>query len=215
MLATVTLDSLDYRPDTNDASPHLSVTAGPVVEVKADGAKISKKNAFKEEVPIFEEHTVDRDLLVEGQRNLRDYFQSQGYFDAKTTFQEGRVVNGKQEIDYQIEPGMRHRLMAVLIDGNHFFSKQVIRERMLTVPKSFEIRRGRYSDAFLRRDEATITDLYRANGFRDVKVSGRAVDDYQDRKGDIGSVPQYRRGCAMVGGQADHHGPGEVGFVRR
>ena len=104
MLATVTLDSLEYHPDTNVASPHLSISAGPVVEVKATGAKISKKR-MKEEVPIFEEHTVDRDLLVEGQRNLRDYFQSQGYFDAKATFQESRVVNGKQEIDYQIEPG--------------------------------------------------------------------------------------------------------------
>ena len=60
---------------------------------------------MKEEVPIYEERAVDRDLLVEGQRNLRDYFQSQGYFDAKATFQEGRMVNGKQEIDYQIELG--------------------------------------------------------------------------------------------------------------
>ena len=35
LLATVTLDSLQYHPDTNTASPHLSVSAGPVVEVKA------------------------------------------------------------------------------------------------------------------------------------------------------------------------------------
>src|ERR1022692_4135633 len=31
---------------------------------------------------VFEEHTVDESLLLEGERNLRDYFQSQGYFDA-------------------------------------------------------------------------------------------------------------------------------------
>ena len=125
LLATVSLDSLEYDPATNSASPHLSVTAGPVVEVKAIGAKISKKR-IQEEVPIYEEHSVDRDLLMEGQRNLRDYFQSQGYFEAKVTFQEGQVVNGRQEIDYEIELGVRHRLMAVVINGNHFFNTHAI-----------------------------------------------------------------------------------------
>ena len=51
LLATVTLDSLEYSPGANTVSPHLSVTAGPVVEVKAAGAKISIKR-IREEVPI-------------------------------------------------------------------------------------------------------------------------------------------------------------------
>lgn len=200
LLASVTLDSLDYHSGTNNASPHLSVTAGPIVEVKASGAKISKKR-IKDQVPIYEEHTVDRDLLIEGQHNLRDYFQSQGYFDAKATFQEGRIVEGKQEIDYTIEPGMRHRLMAVLMSGNHYFRTRVIRERMLTTPKSFEIRRGRYSDALLRRDQDTITDLYRSNGFRDVKVTGRAVDDYEGRQGDIAVFVNIDEGAQWLVGK--------------
>ena len=184
LLAAVTLESLQYHPDTNTASPHLSVTAGPVVEVKAAGTKVSRRR-IKEEVPIYEERAVDRDLLVEGQRNLRDYFQSKGYFDAKATFQEGRIVNAKQEIDYRIELGIRHRLMAVVIGGNRFFNTHAIRERLLMQPKSFEMRRGRYSDAYLRRDQEAIAELYRSNGFRDVKVTGRAVDDYEGREGDI------------------------------
>ncbi len=159
--------------------------AGPVVEVNTEGAKISKKRV-QEEVPIYEEHSVDRDLLVEGQHNLREYFQSQGYFEAEVNFQEGRVVNGKQEIDYQVNLGLRHRLMAVDISGNHYFNTPTLRQRMLMQPKSFELRRGRYSDAYLRRDEEALTDLYKSNGFRDVKVNGRAVDDYKNRKGDIG-----------------------------
>ena len=184
LLATVSLDSLSYNDDTNNVSPHLSISAGPVVELKATGAKISKKRV-QEEVPIYEEHSVDRDLLVEGERNLRDYFQSQGYFEAQATFREGRIENDRQEIDYTINLGVRHRLMAVDITGNRFFSKQTLRERMLMQPKSFELRRGRYSDAYLRRDQDAITELYRSNGFRDAKVVGRAVDDYKGRRGDI------------------------------
>jgi outer membrane protein insertion porin family len=184
LLATVNLDSLDFDAATNTASPHLSVIAGPTVDLSAEGAKISKKR-LHEEVPIYEEHSVDRDLLVEGQRNLRDYFQSQGYFDAKVTFDEQRVVNARQEIDYDIELGERHRLTAVEITGNKFFATRALRERMLMLPRSFEMRRGRYSDAYLRRDQDAIAELYRSNGFRDVKVTGRAVDDYKGKLGDI------------------------------
>jgi outer membrane protein assembly complex protein YaeT len=184
LLATVTLDSLDYDASTNGASPHLSISAGAIVAVTATGAKVSKKR-IQEDVPIYEEHSVDRDLLVEGERNLRDYFQSQGYFEAKVTFDEGQVMNGKQAIQFQIDLGARHRLMAIEISGNHFFTTAVLRERMLMLPKSFEMRRGRYSDAYLRRDQEAITALYRTNGFRDVKVSGRAVDDYKGKPGDI------------------------------
>ena len=184
LLATVMLDSIEYNAANNSASPHLSVSVGPIVEVKAEGAKISNRR-LREEVPIYEEHSVDHDLLVEGQNNLRDYFQAKGYFDSKTTFQEGRIVNGRQEIDFVIELGMRHRLAAIFITGNHFFDTHQLRERMLIAPKSFENRRGRYSDAYLRRDQQTLSDLYRSNGFRDVRVNGRAVDDYEGRAGDI------------------------------
>jgi outer membrane protein insertion porin family len=200
LLATVTLESLEYDAETNSASPHLSVTAGPVVEVNATGAKISKKR-IQEEVPIYEEHSVDRDLLVEGQRNLRDYLQSQGYFDARATFQEGRIVDGKQEIVYQITLGLRHRLMAVVISGNRYFGNRAIRERMLIQPKSFEIRRGQYSDAYLRRDQDAISELYRSNGFRDVKIAARAVDDYEGRKGDIAVFVNIDEGAQWLVGK--------------
>ena len=197
LLATVTLDSMDYDKATNRSSPHLTVAAGPTVELNATGAKISKKRV-REEVPIYEEHSVDRDLLTEGQRNLRDYFQAQGYFDAQVKFQEGQVVSGKQEIDFEIEPGPRHRLMAVEISGNHFFSAKVLRERMLIVPKSFEIRRGRYSDAYLRRDQETISELYHGSGFRDVVVTGHAEDDYNGRKGDIAVFIKIEEGSEWL-----------------
>ncbi len=34
-------------------------------------------------IPVFEEGSVDEDLLMEGNRNLRDYYQRKGYFSAK------------------------------------------------------------------------------------------------------------------------------------
>lgn len=209
LLATVTLDSVEYDEASNSASPHLSVVAGPVVAVAATGAKISKRR-LKEEIPIYEERSVDRDLLVEGQRNLRDYFQSQGYFEVQVSFNEGRVVNGREEIDYSIVPGPRHRLVTIQITGNHFFSHTAIRERMLLQPKSFEQHRGRYSEAYVRRDQQSITDLYRSNGFRDIKVAARAVDDYKGRKGDIAVFIDIDEGVQWLVSKLAISGPSKL-----
>jgi len=183
LLATVTLDNFEPDPDGKSAVPHITVKPGPVVEITAEGTKTSRK-VLKQNVPVFEEHTVDADLLAEGAANLRDYFQSKGYFDAEVQFRQQQVQDGKTEIVYAVTPGIRHRFAFLKIAGNHYFDAKTIRERMFLVPTSFEYRQGRYSEALRRRDEQTISDLYRSNGFRDVKVSSEVHDDYNGHKGD-------------------------------
>ena len=178
--ATVTLESLDE----NNVTPRIVVNPGPIVAVKAQGAKLGQKT-LKQQVPVFEEHTVDADLLTEGANNLRDYFQAEGYFEAEVDFEQQAERGGKTEIDYLITLGARHRLVHLGIDGNKYFNEKTIRERMFLIPSSFEFRRGRYSEASRRRDENTIADLYRSNGFRDVKIQSRTQDDYNGKTGDF------------------------------
>jgi outer membrane protein assembly complex protein YaeT len=207
LLATVTLERIDPGPDLRTATPAIAVKPGPVVEIKAEGVKTSRK-VLKQNIPVFEEHTVDADLLAEGAVNLRDYFQSRGYFDVDVTFKQQRGGDGKTEIDYEVTPGIRHRFVYVDIAGNRYFSSRTIRERMFLVPSSFELRQGRYSEALRRRDEETIANLYRSNGFRDVKVTSEVKDDYKGKKGDeavfftIAEGPQYTVAHLFVNGAA-------------
>ena len=49
-----------------------------------EGANISSER-LKRIIPIFEEGSVDEDLLNEGNRRLRDYYQQLGYFDVKVS----------------------------------------------------------------------------------------------------------------------------------
>jgi outer membrane protein insertion porin family len=209
LLATVTLDSLapqeDGKKGVRRATPHITVDPGAVVDVEVQGAKVGRR-ALKRNVPVFEEHTVDTDLLTEGSNNLRDYFQTRGYFDAAVEYREQSVRNGKTEVDYIVTPGIHHRFVYLRIDGNKYFDARTIRERMFLIPKSFEYRNGRYSDALRRRDEQTTEALYRSNGFRDVKVTSRSEDDYRGKKGDeavfftIEEGAQYRVATLQITG---------------
>ncbi|MFB3829103.1 MAG: POTRA domain-containing protein [Bryobacteraceae bacterium] len=183
--AKVSLQSLDYDEDTNRVRPAIEVDAGPRIQVNTVGAGVSK-GRLRQLVPIYEEHTVDHDLLVEGSRNLRDWFQSRGYFDAEVEPKQQRVINDKAEIDFLINTGRRHKLEHLEIKGNKYFTTDAIRERMFLQPASLlQFRHGRYSEALLQRDQDSIANLYKSNGFRDVSVNARVVDNYRGKSGGI------------------------------
>jgi outer membrane protein insertion porin family len=195
--AKVTLDSMQYERESNRAIATLRIDAGPRIQVNTIGMDISQRK-LRRYIPVFEEHAVDRDLLVEGQRNLRNYLQSEGYFGSQVEFKEQRVTNDRASIDYLIATGKRHRLVHIQISGNRYFTTEAIRERMYLQTANFlQFRHGRYSEALLRQDEDAIVNLYQSNGFRDAKVTHRVEDDYKGKTGDlavfidIAEGPQY------------------------
>jgi outer membrane protein assembly complex protein YaeT len=192
--ARVSLESMKYDPDTNIALPTLHIEAGPRIQVNTIGANISK-GKLQRYIPIFEEHAVDDDLLTEGQRNLRDYLQSQGYFEAQVEFKPQRVVNDQATIDYIVNPGLRHKLVAIEISGNKYFGSEAIRERMyLRVASLLQFPHGRYSEGLLRRDHDSIVNLYQSNGFREVKVTSRTQEDYRGKPGQLAVFLQIQEG---------------------
>ncbi len=213
LLATVQLESMDYDPETLRVTPDLRIDPGPIVDIKPVGAKVSNKT-MQQNVPVYEEHAVDRDLLVEGQRNLRDAFQAQGYFESDVEFKQQRLQNGREEIDYLINLGRRHRFVSLEIRGNHYFGTETIRERMLLVPRSWQMRHGRYSEALRRRDEEAIADLYTENGFRDVQVTSKVLDDYQGRVGDIAVFVMIQEGPQWFVSKLDVAGVGQLDASR-
>jgi len=181
----VTLDRLEYHDQTNAVTPTLLIDSGPIIQVRTVGAPVSR-GRLRQLIPIYEERTVDRSLLLEGARNLVDYFQSQGYFEAAADFTEESETAGVQVIDYTIARNARHKLVHIELAGNRFFTAETVRERLATRTAGFlHLRYGRYSQKLRDRDRDSIADLYRTNGFRDVMVTATAVDDYQGRRDQI------------------------------
>jgi len=186
LMAKVALEKLVYLPETNRLQPHLRIEEGPRIRIRAEGARL-RLGKLRQLVPVFQERTVDRDLLTEGSRNIAQYFQAQGYFDTTVDFSSSAVeANGEQTILYSVERGPRYRLTGLDIKGNEYFDTKTIRERMSITPATLlRYRNGRYSEDLLRKDVDSIQYLYRANGFRDVKVETRVERNPQSKEEEV------------------------------
>ncbi len=181
-----------YDPAKNAIPLELEVTEGPQVRVEVSGAKLSKGN-LKRLIPIYQEGAVDADLLEEGKRNLREWLERDGYFDAEVDYttktrevqgKERRIQGTEEVITYTIERGDRHKLIGIEISGNHYFGSELLRSRLQIFGGAFASR-GRFSRRLVDSDAESMQNLYQANGFLDAKVTGQVEDNYKGKEGDL------------------------------
>jgi outer membrane protein insertion porin family len=182
--AQVVLTERVYHPENNSLDYTFDITPGPVNDVRVEGAKL-RRGRMKKLVPVFEENAVDEDLLNEGRRNLADYLQTKGYFDVKVTVNQKQVAPEKREVIFHVEKGERHKFQDLAINGNIYFRREDIRERMQMQPAGGWLTRGLFSQAILARDITAIENLYRSNGFLQVKVTPEVTDDCRGQTGHI------------------------------
>ena len=183
--AQVAIVDRPYHPDSNTLDYVFQITRGPTVDIRVEGASISK-GRLKKFVPVYQEHAVDDDLLNEGRRNIRDYLQTQGYFDSTVNF--NRITDGGQDhlsIVYHVVQGPKHKLAHVVVDGNKYFDIALIRERMEVQPAGWLLSHGRFSQELLNLDVENVRNLYLANGFEQVQVNAEVKDDYQGAEGQM------------------------------
>ncbi len=198
--AQVSLIDRDYHPDSNRLDYVFKVEEGPTVAITTEGAKISNRE-LKKLVPVYQENAVDDDLLNEGRRNMRDYLQTKGYFDVTVEVERQRSPEKNHlNIVYKIDSGVRHKLVAVKIEGNKYFDTDTIRERMALQPSSMLLPNGRFSQRLLADDLTIIKNLYQANGFLDVKITSTLQDDYQGRESQMEVVIKVEEGLQTLVG---------------
>jgi len=178
VLAQVSIAAQQYHPEKNSVEYTFQIDPGPVVVIYAEGFHV-RRGVLKKEIPVYEEDALDDDLLNEGQRNLLDYMQSRGFFDAKVEIEKHNDP-GILRVIYQIEPGPLHRLALIDITGNQkFLDTASIRSRLEIQPATRFLTHGRYSAALLKNDVANLEALYRSNGFRQVQIQTKVDDNYR------------------------------------
>jgi outer membrane protein insertion porin family len=176
-----------YDPKINRVSLMFSVTAGPRVRVSLSGARI-RRGQRRKLLPIYAEGAVDDDLLQEGRRNIRDYLQRQGYFnaDVQVSSSQDKARDGRDErvISYEVNRGDHFRLAGISFQGNKYFGTALLTPRLQLQPASFQSS-GRFSQQLLRADTDSIRALYLSNGFRDVQATSTVEDNYRDKKNNL------------------------------
>ena len=168
--AEIKLVSSQYDAATRRTNYVFSVNQGPIVHVKLDGA-VMEPERFRRNIPVYEEGTVDEDLLNEGGRRLRDYYQQLGYFDVAVTHEQQSSDAQQVTIVYHVVLGTRRRVTKVWIDGNKYFDEATLKDLLSVHPADSIDRHGTYSQALVSADESSIKAVYQNNGFADVKVT--------------------------------------------
>jgi len=190
--ARVTIHRGTYDAKSNRVPVDFTLYAGLEVRVVVEGAKVPAAT-LRKLVPIYQEGAVDEDLLQEGRRSLRDWFQRAGYFDAQVGYaasdapadeSSGVVRRAARVVTYQVHRGDHHRLVDVEFTGDKYFGPDLLRARVKIQPSAYASP-GRYSTELLQDDVTSIHTLYEANGFQECIVQSQLVDDYKGRHGDL------------------------------
>ncbi len=178
-----------YDRAANTIPLEVEVTEGPRVQIAITGVKISS-GQLKRLVPVYQEGSVDVDLLEEGKRNIRERLERQGYFDAEVDYatatkdvpQTGGWKGTEEVITYKVERGDRHKLAGIEITGNRYFSTSLLRSRLQIYGKGFATG-GRFSRRLVESDRDSLLNLYLSNGFLEAKVEAQTLDNYKGSEG--------------------------------
>jgi outer membrane protein assembly factor BamA len=214
--ATAALLKSTYVPERKELDFHFTANQGPLVKVTVEGVKMSKSRMHLL-VPIFEEGTIDNDLLNEGTHNIKDYLQQQGYFDVTVAV---KLIGGgtpSEQVVYSVDKGTKHKVTSVTLKGNKYFNDDILHERMRVQKADAYLRSGRFSPSLLSADESSIQALYRANGFSAAKVTS-AVQDIDNAPGGkvlkvaeikvvvtVDEGPQQKFGTVKLAGVSPNH----------
>jgi outer membrane protein assembly factor BamA len=174
----IVLGDPQYDPKTNLASVTINVDTGPVIDIRLVGAKLTwipfqSERRKKKLISIYDEGSVDPDIIEESRRNLTDYFQRKGYFDVKVNT-NSQQQNGRTILTFQIDKGQKYSVDEIAFSGNHNLSNSDLAAQV-QVKKRRLLSHGLYSAKLLQASGKNIENLYKDNGFEDVKVTPQAV----------------------------------------
>ena len=168
-----------YNAATNRVDVSFKVELGPVVTVRVVGARLTvipflAGREMKKLIPIYSEGTIDQDLVEEGRRNLTDYFQKKGFYEAKVTTnfqkQPEQIL-----VVYTIDRGKKHKVDRISFHGNHALSAKELMAQV-TVKKSHIWTHGSVSQKLLKQSTDNMEALYRDRGYEEAKVKSQTVE---------------------------------------
>ena len=167
--AALRLEKLDYSSSSNAVLIQIQIDSGSFVYIELTGGKIPKKQ-LRSLVPIYEEGSIDADLIEEGRRNIEDYLQRKGYFDVTVSKELIEVTSeNAYQVNYTIDRGKKQKVVSIEFDGAKHFNRNQLLQPLVTRVGGVTSR-GTFSGDLLKQDAETIRNLYLREGFEHASV---------------------------------------------
>ena len=145
----------DYHPDTNLADVVINVDTGPTIEIRVVGAKLSwipflATREKKKLISIYDEGSIDPDIVEESRRNLQDYFERKGYFEAKVN-SNTQQQNDRTILTFQINKGRKYSVKEIAFTGNHHISSSDLAAQVEVKKEKWIVKHGTYSEKLTKQ----------------------------------------------------------------
>jgi outer membrane protein assembly factor BamA len=180
LAARLKLDMTHYHPDTYRADVDVNVDEGDRIDIKIVGARLSflpflASRQQRKLLPFYSEGTVDIDLVEEGRRNLLNFFQGKGYFDARvqTSF---RRKPQESFLLYDIVKGNKHKVADIAFRGNHNIDEDELIQQVAVKKGRIFLSRGKFSNKMVADSAKSLEAYYQQLGYEDAKVTPQVVD---------------------------------------
>ena len=176
LAARVQLVAAKYNPATNRADVDFHITRNRRINIQIAGARV-RQGTQKKLIPIYQENSVDPDLVQEGAQDLTSYFQAKGFFDAKV---ESKITTADSaaNIIYQVTKGRRGKVTGISFHGNQKVDEDVL-EKLVTIntaKRFLWFSHGKFSEKLMRKSVKNIEDFYKGQGFSQATVTPKVVN---------------------------------------
>jgi outer membrane protein insertion porin family len=147
--------------ESNRVDIEIEINAGKPVALEVAGLKLSE-NEINENIPVRIEHSYNDDTLEEGKRNLTQFLQRKGYYDAEVDYRK-IITNESVLVRYDISPGPKYEVRDISITGNLHLSEEEILKIISTQESG--LRSKRIVQREFEEDQSKILAAYRERGF--------------------------------------------------
>ena len=181
--ATAILQSRTPDPSKHTEKLIVEVHAGPLVNVSVHGARIGSSK-LRQLLPLFTEGQTDELVLSDGQRQLHDYLERQGYYSALVHWNRTASPDGQRvDIVYQVNRGPRGRFEGYDFKGIKNVPADDLEDLITLKEPTFLKRHGVFSHGLMTANVKQISSLYRSRGYLDARVSTNVNDHYEGKSG--------------------------------
>jgi outer membrane protein insertion porin family len=168
-----------------------------IAQISVVGNTLLSDQELLERVPILPGLGKDNDAIERGRRAIVDIYKEQGnylveVFAETILYSKGGVdertglqIDESVALIYRVIEGLRVRVKAVSVIGNHSFADKELTAELDTNTSVPFFRRGELNEAVLETDAQRIRRFYMNRGYSDVRVSFNIMLSQNDKEAKV------------------------------